>query len=84
MARGWESKHVEAQQDEASRRSREPRQEQTDSDRVRLAERRRLTLARERVVADLALARSPAHRQMLERAIAALDGQLQSLGDAGA
>jgi hypothetical protein len=37
-----------------------------------------LELTRARARADLALARSPAHRAMLEAAIKALDEQLQS------
>jgi hypothetical protein len=79
MARGWESKHIEAQQDEASRRGGDRRPELGPEERTRLAERRQLELARERAVADLGLARAPAHRATLQAAIAALDGQLRKL-----
>lgn len=79
MARGWESKHIEAQQDEALRRGASHGPSLTEAERARLAERRQLELARERAVADLGLARATTHRQMLERAIAALDEQLRAL-----
>jgi hypothetical protein len=38
-----------------------------------------LEMTRTRALADLASARSPAHRQMLEAAIRALDDQLKAL-----
>lgn len=76
MARGWESKAVEAQQDEAERRS--DRSEPVE-DPVRTTRRRTLALARARAAADLALATRPAHQQMLREAIAALDAQLAAL-----
>lgn len=77
MARGWESKSVEAQQAD-----REQRRDQTGpaspEEAARLSRRRTLELTRARAMADLAAARSPAHRAMLEAAIKALDEQLQS------
>jgi hypothetical protein len=78
MARGWESKSVEAQQEEAiragtSRRASSPAE-------MALEERRRsLELTRRRAVADLSRASVPAHRHMLEQAIASLDEELASL-----
>lgn len=75
MARGWESKSVEAQQEEhdARRADREP-----DPPDPVVAERRRtLELARSRAEQDLLNARNPAHRAMLEQAIAALAAQLE-------
>ncbi|HEX5475997.1 MAG TPA: hypothetical protein VFX12_15160 [Vicinamibacterales bacterium] len=75
MARGWESKSIEAQQEEAAReRTRAPALSATE--RARLERRRSLELTRARAAADLARARAPAHRRMLEQAIAALDQQL--------
>jgi hypothetical protein len=78
MARGWESKPVEAQQQDASQqKARGPAPSPRDLD---LRERRRaLELARTRAQNDLARATAPAHRQMLETAIAALDRQLAEL-----
>jgi hypothetical protein len=79
MARGWESKSVEAQQDEAGRtRGGRPDAPPSAADRARLDHRRGLELARARTLGDLAHARTPAQREMLERALADLE---QMLGD---
>jgi hypothetical protein len=74
MARGWESKSVEAQQEE--RAGQEPPGEPSTDDRDRRARRQTLSLALARAKADLAAATAPAHRNMLERAIADLQKQL--------
>jgi hypothetical protein len=78
MARGWESKSVEAQQDAASER-REARPAVSPEDAARMAQRGTLMLARTRALADLQQACAPAHRAMLERAIADLDRQLADI-----
>ena len=78
MARGWESKNIESQQEEASRQRTKSAPLSPD-DRDRLARRAALELARARAAADLARATAPAHRSMLEQAIRALDEQLSSL-----
>jgi hypothetical protein len=77
MARGWESKNVEAQQAdrEQSGAARQPPVSAEEA--ARQAKRRTLELTRSRALADLATARTPAHRQMLEAAIRALDEQLR-------
>jgi len=78
MARGWESKSVEAQQDEAVRReSRRP----ALSDAARAIEERRRTLllTRARAVDDLSRATAPQHRRMLEQTLAAIDARLAEL-----
>jgi len=74
MARGWESKSVEAQQ--ADRDRHEPAAAVAPQDPARVAQRRTLELARARAQADLTRARHPAHREMLETAIKAIDEQL--------
>jgi hypothetical protein len=78
MARGWESKSVESQQDDAATRpgaaspvSAEEAQRQT--------ERATLMLARNRALADLQHACAAAHRAMLEQAINELDVRLARL-----
>jgi hypothetical protein len=71
MARGFESKMVEFQQEEAARRG---------GGGTRAKERSSLELARARAAADLERATNPAHRKMLEAAIAALDAQLKTEG----
>lgn len=78
MARGWESKNIESQQEDAAR-GRQAGAKMTPDERDRVARRRGLELARARAAADLATATAPAHRKMLEQAIAALDEQLRSL-----
>jgi hypothetical protein len=75
MARGFESKDVEFQQAEAERakvraRALSPAERESKGRRSTLE----LSLARAR--ADLGRARTPAHRQMLEQAITALEEQL--------
>ena len=80
MARGWESKSVEAQQDAAADRRRAA-QAPAPADGARSAERATLMLARTRALADLQLACAPAHRAMLEQAIAELDRKLASLAN---
>jgi hypothetical protein len=78
MARGWESKSIEAQQDEAAR-GRVVRAELSPEQRAVEERRRMLTLTRSRAHADLQRATAPPHRRMLEEAIAALDAQLAQL-----
>ena len=75
MARGWESKNVEAQQAERDQASTSA-PAMTPQEAERSGRRRTLELTRARALADLADARSPAHRAMLEAAIKALDEQL--------
>lgn len=78
MARGWESKSIESQQEEAAR-ERVTKPALTQQQRVDLERRRTLELSRTRAEADLARATSPAHRRMLEQTIAAIDAQLSQL-----
>jgi hypothetical protein len=78
MARGWESKAVEAQQEAASeRRPKGPPMSPADA--ARAAEKATLQLARSRALADLQQACTAAHRAMLEQAIAHLDARLAAL-----
>jgi len=75
MARGFESKDVEFQQAEAERRT-APRRALTDAERTEAARRGSIELALARSKRELANATAPAHRQMLELAIADLESQL--------
>jgi hypothetical protein len=71
MARGWESKAIESQQDDArGAKGGGGRKPPID------AARRTLELTRARVLADLERATQPAHRRMLEQALADLDAKL--------
>jgi hypothetical protein len=79
MARGWESKSIESQQEEAAR-DRVWKPALTPQQRADLERRRSLELSRSRAEADLSRATSAAHRRMLEQTIAAIDEQLSRLG----
>ena len=80
MARGFESKDVEYQQAEAqAQRGKSQNRALTPEERDAQASRRSLELALSRARADWAAATSPAHRQMLEQAIAALEEQLRAV-----
>jgi hypothetical protein len=78
MARGWESKSVEAQQDAAADAGL-TRPAITPEEAARRAERATLMLARSRALADLQRACVAAHRAMLEQAIADLDRRIAHL-----
>jgi hypothetical protein len=78
MARGFESKDVEFQQAEAER-VKTLRPALTAEQRDAQEKRRGIELALTRARADLDAARSTPHREMLERAIAALEAQLRCL-----
>jgi hypothetical protein len=78
MARGWESKSIESQQDDrAASAAAKTRAPVSAEDAARTARRRTLELALARASADLKTATHPSHRQMLEAAIASLTTQLQ-------
>jgi hypothetical protein len=80
MARGWESKSVEAQQEEAERgRPGKSRRPLSEEERVQHQRRQTLELARARTAADLMSAATPARQEMLRRALAALDMELGGL-----
>lgn len=80
MARGFESKSVEAQQEEAARgRSTAAKPELTPESRAAAERKQTLQLTRARARNDLSRAIAPAHRQMLEEAIAALDRQIAEI-----
>lgn len=75
MARGWESKAVESQQEDAVRATADEKVV-TPEELEKRARRGTLRLARARAVADLARAKTPAHRAMLEQMLSAIDQQL--------
>lgn len=79
MARGWESKAVESQQDDA-RRAPGGRAQVTPEVRAREDRRRALALSLARVRDDLSRATQAPHRAMLERAAAALEAEISALG----
>ena len=78
MARGWESKSVEAQQSEAMQKSSEvrPRLSPEAADQARRRE--TLRLARQRVLQQLENSQNSRHRSLLEQELADLDRRLAS------
>lgn len=77
MARGFESKSVADQQENAQARVHHRDVEHADP--AVLQKKRRLELSREDVLRHLASARAEAHRATLERALEALDRELAGL-----
>jgi hypothetical protein len=77
MARGFESKSVADQQENAQ--ARVHRGEVVHADPAVLQKKRRLELSREDVLRHLASARAEGHRATLERALEALDRELAGL-----
>ena len=79
MARGWESKSVEAQQEDASTRSvaGKPRLTREQADRLREKESLRLSL--QRVVQEMEHSQNARNRAMLEQAQAELQQKIAKL-----
>ena len=82
MARGWESKAVEAQQEAAANTNRKQQAFSRD-EAERRAQHATLMLARSRALADLQRACAAPHRAMLEQAIADLDRRIAALNADG-
>ena len=79
MARGWESKSVEDQQQDARSAAPAPAGAVEPAEAARRTERATLQLSRTRALMDLQHACAPAHRAMLEAAIRDLDQQIANL-----
>jgi hypothetical protein len=80
MARGWESKSVEAQIDAAEDRAELARLTKLSAEEVALQrERESLELSRTRVLQDLAAAKNPKYRAMLTESLGFLDAKLREL-----
>lgn len=78
MARGWESKSVESQKEDAASASRgDPL---THEERELRQKRQSLDLSRRRVLHEIETTRSSARRAALEEALAFLDGEIAKLG----
>jgi hypothetical protein len=78
MARGWESKSVEQQQEEMSERRNAVSAPIPPEEQERNRKREGLRLSHERLSQQLQAAGKPRHRQMLEQAIAEVERQLSS------
>jgi TATA-binding protein-associated factor Taf7 len=79
MARGWESKSIADQIEDVERRAQRREDESDRSPEARMQRERleALRLSRARTLAQLDSASSPAYRQMLERALSALEREIE-------
>ena len=80
MARGWESKSVEAQIEEGKEQkpSAPPLPAEVRATKQKLES---LRLSRARILQQLERARVPAHREMLQSGLRAIEQQIEELGD---
>lgn len=79
MARGWESKSVELQQDDA-RSSAEPKPRLTLEQKEIEARKEGLKLSRSRILEQIHATENPRYREILQQALAELEGQISRLG----
>jgi hypothetical protein len=79
MARGWESKSVESQMDDAEDRKKTAGIRLTAEQAQRQREIESLQLSRTRVMHDLDATLHPRHRASLEAALEFLDSKIKSL-----
>jgi hypothetical protein len=80
MARGWESKSVEAQIDMAEHRSAAAHAKVISQETLDLVRKKEsLQMSRIRVVRDLENAQNPRYKAVLSKALAELDAQLRTL-----
>lgn len=79
MARGWESKSVEAQQADASEKPSQPRASLTPRQAARQREIEGLQLSSRRIAQQLASTQDARRRKMLEQAQAALEKMIQEI-----
>ena len=76
MARGWESKSVEAQQAEVGDKSPILRSRLSPEEAAHRRQTEVLRLSRQRITQQLATVQNPQHRKMLQDALAELDQKL--------
>jgi hypothetical protein len=80
MSRGWESKSVESQMEEAAARRSAVHQTPLTADQVRLrSERQSLELSRTRVLKDIETTTHERRREQLQAALRHLDQKLSAL-----
>jgi hypothetical protein len=77
MARGWESKSVEAQQAEASEKAAKPRPPMSLEEAARWRKKENLRLSRQTVLQQLEASTNARHRKLLQQSLADLDEKLK-------
>ena len=84
MARGWESKDIESQQEAAELIRRRGRRDSRDPAAVELeAKRKSLLVSRKRVAGELEATQHPRRKEQLQAALDHLDRELAQLGPVG-
>lgn len=83
MARGWESKSIEAQQAQASEKPAKSRPPMSAKEAARAREKGNLHLARQRVWHQLESTGNARHRTLLQAELTDLDQKLSRLEEAG-
>ena len=82
MARGWESKSVEAQIEEGNQRAEQlPEPSTSPEARARQHRLESLRLSRSRLLDQLDRARLPAHREVLQNGLRAIEKELDELAN---
>ena len=79
VARGWESKSVELQQDDA-RSTGEPKRQLTPEQKEIESRKEGLKLSRSRILEQLHATQNPLYRKTLEQALATIEDQITRLG----
>ena len=79
VARGWESKSIEAQQAEASERPDKPHSKMSAEEAALSREKETIRLARQGVLQQMETSANARHRQLLEGALADLDEKMRRL-----
>ena len=79
MARGWESKSVEAQIEEKEKTVTESVKTRTPDQIQQIIEKRTLELARAKVRHELASSQNPRYAQMLQRSLSELDKKIAAI-----
>jgi hypothetical protein len=79
VARGWESKSVEAQQAEANDKPTRSQSPMSAEEAARWREKESLRLSRQRVLQQMQVTQNPRHRKLLEDSLADLDQKLSRL-----
>jgi len=80
MARGWESKSVEAQIEESdSEASQNPEQKVSPEERHSIFRKKDLMLSRKRILQQLELSPNERYSELLRRTLAGLDAEIAAL-----
>ena len=76
MARGWESKSIEEQMDNARQKKEDSAANQSAKPAHHSRQHENLVLARARIVKDLETTENPRYKQLLEASLADIDKQI--------